>query len=287
MRKFLLSTAVASLLAVSGAAQEWQSQEHVDPFTDEAIVGYYLSGEVLDHPNQRTTLVHRQDGDDVDFFWVTPLAFICDATDPDVTLRFGQEDPEEANFSVSTDNEAIFFTSPAYIADKMRQHGSMLVRLTDHCGNRTTASFKGDVTQHVSNYDVFKDSNWEPASGGGIKYVTPDYMLYVVGLGMESAGAHRKPTLAFGISTDIYTPSGYLKKFYFDFAGTDATGAFMDGDLYGTMTGYHPSFVSGLTLTEFQAALTTENPVLTAYLDDREVQINLKELTPEMLELLQ
>lgn len=183
-----LLTALLFFCACSNAVAQWQSLEAVDPFTDDRIRTFVLSGELLDGAQNdvNSRLIYRINDDLTrDFYWVFPEHHFCVDTDPKIMIRFGTEAPEPLKFTLSKDRSAAFFSSPAYVASNFGRLKKMMLRLEDKCGNKSTVSYEGALPVELANYylDLSDRRRWMMAAPGTLSKKTDQIGISITDTG--------------------------------------------------------------------------------------------------------
>lgn len=150
MRKFLLASALSSLVALSAAA-EWETIQPTvgEPF--EQLTGDSMFGiqgytalvwqDVNLWRNQKLVPSHS-------LYWETPIPVLCDYPDPLVMATFGSGShgkPRNIKIKgVSADHTAVFLDDPETFRMRLEKEGSVMITISDHCDQRHTAKFSFD-----------------------------------------------------------------------------------------------------------------------------------------------
>ncbi|MCR9222826.1 MAG: hypothetical protein NXH70_02055 [Hyphomonas sp.] len=268
---------------MSAVAGEWEKNESVDAFTDETVVYYRLEGEVVGNLDRKnTSLIYRDRNDEIEMYWNTPFSFICDAKAPDIMVRFGDDKPEKASTAgISTDNEAVFFSSPAYVAANMRKHDSMMIRLSDHCGNQGTVKFNGGFPEEVTRYDALVNTDWKLSPGGGLTRLEGDAGFKLSSL-RPAWSVDNEPTALFYLKKDAQHLPKYQYRVELQIGSQRGHAVIRTTEQWSSLDGYHTGFMDDITTDEFLQALK-EDPTLKATVNGQTYTVDLSGLTPEIL----
>jgi len=286
MRRFFLSTVAATVVALSAHAEWTQSINEIDEFTGERLILWTAMGKNIEDDSDALLGFRVVDGD-YDFIWNPGLPFICDGERPDIMIKFGDNPPEKAGVYVRDGNESILFTQPVYIADQLRRHGSMMARLSDHCGNYVTSRFSGDITEHVDYFDALKDSRWTMNNEGNLEIRQGDFLIILSSLfaGSSSDGT-QEPTILVAYRDEMYIPSKYEERVEFEF-GDSATGygTVKKKQYYTLNEGHREIFVHDLSTQDFLDAITVD-PRMWITVGGTKYEIDISGLSDDILKMI-
>ena len=286
MRKFFLSTVAAVVVAMSANADWKESINEIDEFTGDRMILWTNMGKNIEDDSD-ALLGFRLVEDSYDFIWNPGLTFICDGEKPDLMVKFGDNAPQELGFYVRDGNESLLFTQPAYIADQMRRNGSMMIRMSDHCGNYATSRFSGDITQHVDYFDALKDSRWTLNHEGNLQIQQGDFLIILSSLFTgKDANGDPEPTLMVAYKDEMYMPSQYEERVEFEFGGgVTGYGSVKQKQYYTLTEGNRETFVHDLSTQDFLDAITAD-PRMWVTVGGTKYEIDISGLSEDILKII-